>query len=167
MYIPKNTIIKALGCLAVLTAAACTNAVDDYYTGGETATGDGTVLEYLETIHDCSEFVILIGATGLTELLSGKDLATVWAPANSQLPAEVAAMSAAERLRLVRSHISIATIFSRNLARLSTVGTMAGKYLTVDHSSEAYTIDGVQLTEMDRVFQHGVVPRTSEWLLPR
>ncbi len=167
MYISKNTIIKALGCLAVLAAAACTNAVDDYYTGGETATGEGTVLEYLEKLPDCSEFVKLVGETGLTEILSGKDLVTVWAPVNSQMPAEVAAMSAAEKLRLVRNHISITTIFSRNLARLSTVGTMAGKYLSVDYSSGAYTVDGVQLSEMDRVFQNGVVHRTAEWLTPR
>lgn len=83
------------------------------------------------------------------------------------MPAGVAAMSDAEKLRLVRNHISITTIFSRNLARLSTVGTMAGKYLTVGSASGTYTIDGIAISEMDRVFENGVVHRVSEWLAPR
>lgn len=168
MYIPENTIVKTLGCLAVLVFSACTNAVEDYYTGGDTATGEGTVLQYLERTPDYSEFVKLLGETGMTEILSGTDLVTVWAPSDEQLPdEEVAAMSEAEKLRLVRNHISITTIFSRNLERLSTVGTMAGKYLSVKRSSEGYSIDGVALSELDRVFQNGVVHRTSEWLVPR
>ena len=167
MHISENTIINALCCLALLTASACTDAVDDYYTGGETATGEGTVLEYLESKPDYSEFVKLVGETGLTGILSGTDLVTVWAPVNSRMPADVASMSPAEKLRLVRNHISITTVFSRNLDRLSTVGTMAGKYLTVGHASGAYTIDGVALSELDRVFENGVVHRASEWLTPR
>ena len=167
MHIPENMILKTLGCLAVLAVSACTNAVDDYYTGGETATGEGTVLQYLEKTPDYSEFVKLVGETGMTEILSGKDLVTVWAPTDAQMPAGVAAMSDAEKLRLVRNHISITTIFSRNLARLSTVGTMAGKYLTVGSASGTYTIDGIAISEMDRVFENGVVHRVSEWLAPR
>ena len=70
MYISENKIIKALYGLAVLAVSACTNAVDDYYTGGETATGEGTVLEYLESNPDYSDFVKLVGETGLTGILS-------------------------------------------------------------------------------------------------
>ena len=57
MYIPENKIVKALCCLAFLTASACIDAVDDYYTGGETATREGSVLEYLEKTPDYSDFV--------------------------------------------------------------------------------------------------------------
>ena len=167
MYISENKIIKALCGLAVLAVSACTNAVDDYYTGGETATGEGTVLEYLESNPDYSDFVKLVGETGLTGILSGSDLVTVWAPVNSRMPAEVASMSPSEKLRLARNHISITTVFSRNLDRLSTVGTMAGKYLSVEHTSGVYSIDGVALSELDRVFENGVVHRASEWLTPR
>ncbi|MEI3554400.1 MAG: fasciclin domain-containing protein [Alistipes senegalensis] len=131
MYIPENKIVKALCCLAFLTASACIDAVDDYYTGGETATREGSVLEYLEKTPDYSDFVNLVAETGMTETLSGTDLVTVWAPANP-MPAGVASMSPSEKIRLVRNHISITTVFSRNLDRLSTVGTLAGKYLTVE-----------------------------------
>ena len=130
MHIPGNKIVKALCCLAFLTASACIDAVDDYYTGGETATREGSVLEYLEKTPDYSDFVNLVAETGMTETLSGTDLVTVWAPVNP-MPAGVASMSPSEKIRLVRNHISITTVFSRNLDRLSTVGTLAGKYLTV------------------------------------
>lgn len=173
MFIPKNKILKALGCLAVLMTSACTNAVDDYYNGGGAVTGEGTVLQFLEQSPDYSEFVKLVEETGMTEILSGRDLVTVWAPVDSRMPADVAAMSDAEKLRLVRNHISITTIFSRNFSRLSTVGTLAGKYLSVtvtedeDENEVTFTIDGVALSELDRVFQNGVVHRASEWLTPR
>lgn len=168
MYIPKNKILKALGCLAVLAASACTHAVDDYYNGGGSVAGEGTVLEFLEQSPEYSQFVKLVEQTGMTEILSGRDLVTVWAPVDSLMPAEeVAAMSDAEKLRLVRNHISITTIFSRNLSRLSTVGTLAGKYLSVTGGGGSFTIDGVALSELDRVFQNGVVHRASEWLTPR
>lgn len=167
MYIPKNKIFKALGCLAVFMTSACTNAVDNYYNGGGAVTGEGTVLQYLEQSPDYSEFVKLVEETGLSGILSGRDLVTVWAPVNSRMPADVASMSEAEKLRLVRNHISITTIFSRNLSRLSTVGTLAGKYLSVTGTGGSYTIDGVALSELDRVFQNGVVHRASEWLTPR
>ena len=166
MYIPENKIVKALCCLAFLTASACIDAVDDYYTGGETATREGSVLEYLEKTPDYSDFVKLVAETGMTETLSGTDLVTVWAPANP-MPAGVASMSPSEKIRLVRNHISITTVFSRNLDRLSTVGTLAGKYLTVGKGSEGYTVDGVALSELDRVFENGVVHRAADWLTPR
>ena len=66
MYIPENKIVKALCCLAFLTASACIDAVDDYYTGGETATREGSVLEYLEKTPDYSDFVNLVAETGMT-----------------------------------------------------------------------------------------------------
>ena len=166
MYIPENKLVKALCCLAFLTASACIDAVDDYYTGGETATREGSVLEYLEKTPDYSDFVKLVAETGMTETLSGTDLVTVWAPANP-MPAGVASMSPSEKIRLVRNHISITTVFSRNLDRLSTVGTLAGKYLTVGKGSEGYTVDGVALSELDRVFENGVVHRAADWLTPR
>lgn len=166
MHIPENKIVKALCCLAFLTASACIDAVDDYYTGGETATREGSVLEYLEKTPDYSDFVKLVAETGMTETLSGTDLVTVWAPANP-MPAGVASMSPSEKIRLVRNHISITTVFSRNLDRLSTVGTLAGKYLTVGKGSEGYTVDGVAFSELDRVFENGVVHRAADWLTPR
>lgn len=166
MHIPGNKIVKALCCLAFLTASACIDAVDDYYTGGETATREGSVLEYLEKTPDYSDFVNLVAETGMTETLSGTDLVTVWAPVNP-MPAGVASMSPSEKIRLVRNHISITTVFSRNLDRLSTVGTLAGKYLTVGKGSEGYTVDGVALSELDRVFENGVVHRAADWLTPR
>ncbi len=167
MYISKNTIVKVLGCLIFLVNYACSNAIDDYYKGGQTITREETILQYLEETPDYSEFVQLINETGMRDILSGKDLVTVWAPVNSTIPQNVATMSDTEKLRLVRNHISITTIFSRNLDRLSTVGTMAGKYLNVGRISDGYTVDGVRLSELDQVFQNGVVHKAGEWLVTR
>lgn len=159
--------LRCWGVVSVLMLVSCTQAIEDYYGGGNPVVGEESVFEYLQSRPDCSEFVKLIEETGMTEVFSGEDLVTIWAPKDANMPAEVAGMSDAEKLRLVRNHISITTIFSRNLARLSTVGTMAGKCLTVAQSEEGYSLDGVALLDLDRAFRNGVVHRTAEWLLPR
>lgn len=167
MYIPKNTIVKVVVCFIFLISYACNNAIDEYYKGGQSVTREETILQYLEETPEYSEFVKLINETGMRDILSGKDLVTVWAPTNSKIPENIASMSKAEKLRLVQNHISITTIFSRNLDRLSTVGTLAGKYLNVEHTSNGYIIDGVGLSELDQVFQNGIVHKAEEWLITR
>ena len=167
MHIAGNKILKGWGLASVVMLVSCTQAVEDYYGGGNSIVGKESVFQYLQSEAEYSEFVELVRQTGMTDILSGEDLVTVWAPENSTIPDEVASMSDAEKLQLVRNHISITTIFSRNLDRLSTVGTLAGKYLTVARSADEYSIDGVSLAERDRVFRNGVVHRISEWLLPR
>ncbi len=167
MHTSRNKILRIWELASVLVLVSCTHAIEDYYGGGNSVVGDESVFQYLQSNPDYSEFVRLVEETAMTDVLSGEDLVTVWAPENASMPASVALMSDVEKLRLVRNHISITTIFSRNLDRLSTVGTMAGKYLTVAKASGGYSIDAVPLSELDRVFRNGVVHRTSEWLVPR
>lgn len=158
--------ISLLSCVVLLSGLSCQNSIDDYYLGGEKITRDETLMEYLESQEEFSSFAALLKETGVAERLSGKDLFTIWAPDDASMPEAVSQMSDEEKLMLVQNHVSVTTIFSRNLQSMSTVKTLAGKFLDIKGGAQP-SIGGTSLKEVDIMLANGLIHKTEGWLMPQ
>lgn len=167
MNIRSNNIFRPLVvAVMVLGILSCSSNMEEYYSGGTGITRNETLFEYLASEEEYSTFAALVEETGMAQKLSGQDLFTVWAPSNDVMPDDISQMSEADKLMLVQNHISVTTIYSRNIATMSTVGTLAGKYLNVSSGAKGFTIDNVNLTEIDMVFKNGLVHKIDGCLVP-
>ncbi len=160
---------RCAGIALVLASAvwtSCLDSIEDYYSKAGGALRSGTVYEHLRNDSRFSRFADLVDETGMKEILSGEELVTVWAPADSSMPASVAEMSADDKLMLVQNHISVSTIYSKGMSGMSTVSTLAGKYLNVTKSDGIYRVGGAALETVDQLYSNGLVHEISGWLVP-
>ena len=151
---------------AALAFTSCLDSIEDYYNRDGGALHSGTVYDCLRSDGNFSRFADLVDATGMKEMLSGKELVTVWAPADSTMPASVEGMSDEDKLMLVQNHISVSTIYSKGMSGMSTVSTLAGKYLNVTKSDGAYCVGGAAIEKADQLYSNGLVQEISGWLVP-
>lgn len=157
--------IIMLATLPVI-AAACADAFDEHYNATSDIACEGSVYERLAKDAKYSKFAALVSETGMAEYLSGQDLVTVWAPSDETMPAAVLSMSDADKRLLVRNHISISTIYSRNVTASSSISTLAGKNLNAIKSGSRFTIDGVNVIESDQLYDNGLIHELDGWLVP-
>ena len=155
--------------LAVLClAAGCTSEFDDHYGDKGSAAHEGTVYDCLRENGNFTRFLELVDEAGLKDYLSGNDLVTVWAPADSTIPETVGSMSPDDRKFLVKNHISISTIYSRNVSSSAVIATLAGKNLNASNTvSGGFTIGGRNVVTQDILYQNGIVQEIDGWLEPR
>ena len=140
----------------------------EYYNTPSTVIHEGTVLDAIKAAPGYTRFAALVEETGLSEVLAGKDLMTVWAPVDSLYPAaEIEAMSAEEKVKMVQNHISMTTIYSRNFRKLGTISTIAGKYLTVRMSDGSFSVTGCPVQVADMIYENGIIHEIGGWVLPR
>lgn len=167
MKIRHNNILFALILTVGAIAVSCDNSLEEYYRGGASITSEETVYEYLSSNEEYSTFLALIDEVGMKDKLNGSDLITVWAPADSCFTEDLSQMSLEDKTMLVQNHVSITTIFSRAFSTMSTIGTIAGKYLNLTKDASVYMVDGVQVVEVDNVFANGLLHKMGAVLRPQ
>ncbi len=161
-------IINSIGVLSVAVAmSSCIDSPEKYYGSKDTAADSHTLMEYISSREEYSDFTALVMETGADSWLSGETLVTLIVPENSSMPENIRDMSESDRRMLVMNHIALTTIFSRNLDRLSLVRSLSGKSLPVEVKGGSYLLDGVQLSSMDHVCRNGILHTASEWLVPK
>lgn len=168
-----NRIIFALIFLcAGLTG--CQDKWEDYYKqkgeGSQTGSvSDLNLLDYLKGQSQYSEFVKLLEETGVAEELTREQVLTVWVPTNETMPkAEIAAMSAEDKITLCKNHINYIALYNTKLQDDKIVKSLAGKNLTVKEPvTDQFSIDGVEVVAAEQACSNGVIHEVKGWILPR
>lgn len=168
----KKIISRFFVLLLLLTG--CQNDWSDYYTkgeGGETddaSSATANLLDELKSIPEYSEFVKLLEETKVAEELTRNQVLTVWAPTNAAMPAEIAAMSAKDKITLCKNHLNYVALYNTKLTDGKVIKTLAGKNLTVkENGTNKFSFDGREVVKLNQKCTNGVIHEISGWLTPR
>jgi hypothetical protein bacD2_14765 len=153
--------------ISLFALTACVNAAEDYYSKENAVVNDETLLSYIESRPEYSVFTRLVKETGKEEYLNGSTLMTLFVPTDDKAPENLSGMSEADKEMLVLNHIALTTIYGRNLGNVSSIMTLCGKTVSVASDGFSHTLNGITLSECDRVCRNGVLHRADDWIVPR
>ncbi|MGM9768206.1 MAG: fasciclin domain-containing protein [Candidatus Cryptobacteroides sp.] len=163
----KYNIFNILAVLGLM-AAGCTREFNDHYSGKDAVAHEGTVFDCLLEDGRFTRFLSIVEEAGLKDFLSGNDLVTVWAPTDETAPENLEEMSQEDRKFLIQNHISISTIYSRNVSSSAVIATIAGKNLNASNTvSGGFVVGDRKVVNPDRLYQNGLVQEVDGWIEPK
>ncbi|PRD54250.1 fasciclin domain-containing protein [Sphingobacterium gobiense] len=154
-----------IGLLCVLLLQiSCSDPWDEHARDNEGLTNE-PLLERLEKEPESSEFLKLLRASGVDELLNGNNAYTVFAPENSRVQAVASSLqNDAEALeRFVKNHIAVSTHRLNASADTVRLTMLSGKILDFVNGE----IDGAAFTKTDQAGADGIYHVITEVLTPR
>ncbi len=118
--------------------------------------------DLLATLEASGNFSVLVAAlrsTGLADALAGSETYTLFAPTDEAFKArpDLSALSDDELTELLRSHLLVGAVSSGEAAALTSVPTVGGEALTISATGDAFTVNGVVVTEADIAASNGVI----------
>ncbi|MGM9792812.1 MAG: fasciclin domain-containing protein [Candidatus Cryptobacteroides sp.] len=165
--IANNNIFSILAVSCIITSG-CMREFNEHYGDSNAVAHQGTVYDCLQEDGRFTRFLSLVDEAGLKGYLTGNDLVTIWAPTDETAPETLEEMSTEDRKFLVQNHISISTIYSRNVASSAVIATVAGKNFNASNTAaEGFVVGGRRIVSPDRLYQNGLVQELDGWLEPR
>ena len=116
----------------------------------------GTLMDALRADQNLTAFAAAIDQAGLTDLLTGSDPYTLFAPANYVLD-DLKSMSADELATLLRGHIVEGKWTNNAVIAAKTLTTLAGTPLTITTTNSGVFVNGVLMTDRNIPATNGVI----------
>ena len=151
----------------VVAFSACTNAWEDHTKINENVSTE-TMLDYLETQTDLSQFVALLKETGYDTNLASAGIYTVWAPTNQALSAvDPNLLASAEKKALfVAHHLTAGKYSSLNDDPSVLLKMRSGKMINFDASANQIDDQSID-TSKEKTVKNGVVQVLNAAISPR
>ncbi|MEO8393210.1 MAG: fasciclin domain-containing protein [Chloroflexota bacterium] len=125
----------------------------------------GTLMDALRADQNLTGFADGVDKAGLTDLLTGSDPYTIFAPANYAL-SELTSMNADALATLLRGHIVKGRWANNALVAAKTVTTLAGTQLTITTTNSGVFVNGVLMTNRNIPASNGVIFMLNHILAP-
>lgn len=160
-----HIIIPLLGWIGILLlAVGCSDPWDEHARDNEGLTNE-PLLERLDKESEASEFMKLLRASGVDEMIDGNNAYTVFVPDNMSLQAIVAALpdDGEALVNFVKNHIAVSIHRLNTSADTVHLTMLNGKMLDFVNSE----IDGAAFTKTNQAGTDGMYHIITEVLTPR
>jgi len=125
----------------------------------------GTLMDALRADPNLTSFAAAIDQAGLTDLLTGSDPYTIFAPANYVLD-HLKSMSTDALATLLRSHVVAGKWANNALIATKTFTTLAGTPLTITTTNSGVFVNGILMTNRNIPATNGVIFMLDRALTP-
>lgn len=150
----------ALLLLAFLLAAPVAMAQGEVtLTRTAPAEASADILATLEASGNFTTLVAALRSTGLADALTGSETYTLFAPTDEAFKArpDLAALNNDELTELLRTHLLVGAVSSGDAAARTSVSSVQGETLAISATGDAFTVNGVVVTEADIAASNGVI----------